>query len=637
MERKKRGHAIRSLKAGKAAKRLASTAGKKPGSTASSRLRGRLRSGSFLLTRTSRLSARIAWSFEHGVLSGALCASEKIEEAWRNSLLMRFFRWLTGSEPASAFRKIVASEAEESLVFRAAARLKRVFLHTRCRFFGVAGLIGALYAVGGFLLHRYVGLEYGIGQVTGLFVPAALLLFSVPMLFSRLPVCRMCTENRLLSWLLIGMLGMDPASLREDPEEPVGTHGGAAFFVGTLLGLAMVFFRPVAVLAAVGAALFAAVLLCTPEAGLLSAAVLLPIAPREAMSVIVFATAVSWLGKYLRLKRAFRLGAGEAFLVLCLFAFGLAARTGGDSGAFPELLTYAGIWILAVNLLKTPSLYRKFLSALLYGGILFAFRSLLCRVLLDGALLGGIFLPLAAELPFALPDTGMTLAGTECFLLMLLPLTLLRGKSLSGFVSLVLIGANAFLIGDLRLYLGLLFGALAYIAVAHRAAAGAALTGAVTVPALLSVFGGSLGALPIAFSRAGKELAERHWLTGVGTGERMLRLASHADGIVFDGAVCGLYRGLLVTGGIPCLVAFLLPAVFALQCLFCCLRREPEPDIRQMCGGLLVCWAVFLIAGAFADVFSELRLLGLFWSVCAAMTVPRALFVPYGEKAESAR
>ena len=605
---------IRKYKANKAARKLVRKAGGKTGS----RFFKRLRSNSILLSASGKLSARISWSLTHGAASGVLCGSDRIERAWQNSLPMRGIRTLDKADhTSSSFRKAVAVGAERSVLFGLTEKIRRAFLHTRVRFFGIAGLLAALYAIGGFVLSRYFGLGTNGYTLTDLVVAACLLPVSVPLLFSGKPINRQVLENRLLSWLFIRVMAVDPASLRENPNERVSAHGGLAFVFGTTLGLAMVFFPPLQVLSVLGALLFGSIILCVPEAGLLTAVVLLPAVSFSATAMVAIATAISYFGKFLRLKRNFRFGAGELFVTLCVLTFWLAAWSSGNTETAQTVLVYGLLWLMTVNLVKTEALFRKFLSCLLYGGIL---------TLMIPAVTGLLTRFAPDTVRFALPEWGLSPTVVRLFLLTLLPIALFSAKRLAGFVTLGLSAVMGYLLGDPWLWFFAWLIVLIYFAVAHRAAVGAAVTGVLTMPLLVSFFGNTMGVPETGLSRAPTMLLGRFWLTGVGAGEQPLVSALAACGIFRDGVAGGLYVRLLLEGGVVQLLAFALVAGFSVQRVCRLLREEPAPFVRKICGGMLTGSCAFLLAAGFTDVFSDLRVLGVFFLLCAVMTVPLDLY-----------
>ena len=95
--------------------------------------------GSFLLSRTSRLSARITWSFRRGIASKALCTADRVEQSLHNGLAANLSEKTGFRELISApVKKAVAVGTSKSVLFARGDGLRRAFLHTKARFFGVA-------------------------------------------------------------------------------------------------------------------------------------------------------------------------------------------------------------------------------------------------------------------------------------------------------------------------------------------------------------------------------------------------------------------------------------------------------------------------------------------------------------------
>ena len=104
--------------------------------------RRKLTAGSFLLSRIAKVSARCTHAFEYGIASKVLCSAQSME----NTLRTGFCSWLSDKiglrENVSApFKKAVATGAHESVIYAWADALRHAFLHTKARFFGIAGTI----------------------------------------------------------------------------------------------------------------------------------------------------------------------------------------------------------------------------------------------------------------------------------------------------------------------------------------------------------------------------------------------------------------------------------------------------------------------------------------------------------------
>lgn len=573
--------------------------------------------GSFLLSRISKVSARCTHAFEYGLASKLLCSAQSAE----NTLHTGFCAWISDKiglrENVSApFKKAVATGAHESGIFAWAEALRHAFLHTGVRFFGIAGLVFSLYAACIFLAKQFMGWGFGVTSPTDLLVASVTFFGSFFLLFFGKPICAVLSQSRICSGILIDVLGVDPAMLRQSTEQ-VGTRGGIAFVTGTVLGILTLLFRPHAVLLTAGAVLFCLCIPAVPEMGLLAAVILLPFAPLQYTAVLTALAFIGYFQKFLRLKRAFRFGVPELFLTLCIGAGALSAATAGDTHVFDRMLLFGCIWFLTVNLITTERLFRKYISAILFGGNITLLLTAVAR-------LSAYWAPYVS-LHF-LPD-GFSGTVLKCYLIMMLPVALMHIGRKSGFALLALILLNAYLTGSMWVYAGLIAAFLMYLAFARGAWLGTALTGAAAFPAFAVFAGDKLGAAGKGFSETASLLVKKYALSGVGSGDHVLITAALANGLMPDGFSAPLYTRLLLDGGVLLLLLFLLCAFFALQRLFTAMRASREDKKKiTLCGGIAACAVLFLITATVTDVWSEMKIWGVFWCFCAAASQAGTLF-----------
>lgn len=573
--------------------------------------------GSFLLSRVSKVSARCTHAFEYGLASKLLCSAQSAE----NTLRSGFCAWISDKiglrENVSApFKKAVATGAHDSVIFAWAEALRHAFLHTGVRFFGIAGLVFSLYAAFIFLAKQYMGWGFGTASPTDLLVASVTFFGSFLLLFFGKPICAALSQSRLCSRVLIDVLGVDPAALRQSGEQ-VGTRGGLAFVTGTVLGILTLLFRPHEVVLAAGAILFCLCIPAVPEMGLLAAVIVLPFSPLRYTAVLTVLSFVGYCQKLLRLKRAFRFGVPELFLVLCIGAGALSAATTGDTYVFDRMLLFGCIWFLTVNLMTTERLFRKYIAAILYGGNITLLLTVVAR-------LAAYWSPYVS-LHF-LPD-GMSGTVLKCYLIMMLPVALMHIGRKSGFTLFALIVLNAYLSGSAWVCVGLIAAFLIYLAFARGAWFGTAPTAAAAFPAFAVFASDKLGAVGKGFSETASLLVQKYALAGVGSGDQVLISAALANGLFPDGFASPLYTRLLLDGGVVLLLLFLLCAFFALQRLFTAMRALREDKKKStLCGGIAACAVLFLITATVTDVWSELRIWGIFWCFCSASSLAGTLF-----------
>ena len=206
---------------------------------------------------------------------------------------------------------------------------------------------------------------------------AAMLIISLPMLFSKRSVASKLSESAAFSSLLSGLLGISPLALRT--KLTPRAHSAIALALGTVAGSLSFVFQPVNILWTVLLATGAMTVLYSPESGLLLAIILLPFAPYTAVRIVATASAVSYLLKLLRGKRNMSISATDSVVLLFAAACICAFAPGQAASLFAASLVY----LLAVNLLRSSDLFEKGINALSVGLFLpsfFAATSSVCAL-----------------------------------------------------------------------------------------------------------------------------------------------------------------------------------------------------------------------------------------------------------------
>lgn len=579
--------------------------------------RRRLTAGSFLLSRTSKLSARCTHAFEHGFASGLLCGAQGME----NMLRTGFFSWISNKigwkeNICQPFRKAVATGAHESGFYAWAETLRHAFLHTKARFFGIAGVVFSLYTAFIFLAKQFMGWGFGAASPADLLTAAVVLFCSVFFLFFGKPLCAVLSGSNLFFRAAVGVLGIDPAAFRQDTER-VSARGGLAFVAGTVLGIFTLFFRPHAVVLNLLALLFLVCIPAVPEMGLLAAVIVLPFSPLRYTALLAAVSLLGYFQKCLRLKRTLHFGIPELFMVLCVGAGALSAATTGDVYLLKRMLLFACIWFLTVNLIATERLFRSYMAAIMYGGIVTLLFTATARL--------DMYWSPYVNLYF-LPD-GLDGTVLKCYLMMMMPIALMHIGRRSGFSLFVLVVLNAYLTGSVWACAGVFAAFLLYLAFAKGAWFGTALTGTLTASAVGLLVGDRLGALGKGFSETAGALVKTYGFSGVGSGNSALVAAALANGLMPDGFAASLYTRLILDGGVIFLLLFVLCAFFALQRLSAAVRAVREDRKKlALCGGVAASAVLFLIAGTVTDVWSDLRVWGVFWCLCPAASLTGTLY-----------
>ena len=579
-------------------------------------------SGSFLLSRISRLSARCTWSFRRGFLSRLFCRGDKAEQCLRTGLAATALEHIGYRDLISKpVKKAVAAGSWESVLFARADGLRRAFLHTKARFFGIALMVFAVYAAGIYFAKELMDIGVSGNSPWDLVTAGVLLPISLFLIFCGKPMSSFLGDSHIVSHLLVDILGMDPAAFRGG-DDKVTARGGIAFITGAAAGLATFFVSPWQVLLLAASLMFLLCIPAVPEMGLLLAVVLLPLTPLRYTAFFTALAAFGYLLKFFRLKRTFRFGVPEVMMLLTVAAFGLSAMSTGNYFWFGRMLLFGCIWFLTVNLITTERLLRKYMSAIVYGGIITLTLVLigkLSAVMEFPAVLQGIRLP------------GFLMSGEtlKCYMLMLTPFALMHGGRRCGFVLLLLLCGNVYLMGSMWMAAGLLLGVLLYAALGHGAWVGSGIFGAAACAAALPLVGDKLGNLGDGFSASAQELICRFPWTGVGAGDGAVLTAALAEGLRPDGFASNLYMRLLLDGGIILLVLFVCCIFFSWQRLFTCLREYVNGEEKRrtiLCGTVIASSILFLLSAGVTPLGEDLRVLGLFFCLCPLASLTGTLY-----------
>ena len=332
---------------------------------------------SLIISTLDAAGARLHRAVSGSAFARGFCFADRLDEAKDKSLICRA---VTSSKANHFFSKIKTAFArlvESSGIVGAYRRGINGILCSQVRDIGVFLLSFGLFSLISTLLKAFM-FDY-VSDVTELsFICVdAMLIISLPMLFSKRSVASKLSESAAFSSLLSGLLGISPLALRT--KLTPRAHSAIALALGTVAGSLSFVFQPVNILWTVLLAIGAMTVLYSPESGLLLAIILLPFAPYTAVRIVATASAVSYLLKLLRGKRNMSISATDSVVLLfaaaCICAFG--------PGQAASLFAASLVYLLAVNLLRSSDLFEKGINALSVGLFLpsfFAATSSVCAL-----------------------------------------------------------------------------------------------------------------------------------------------------------------------------------------------------------------------------------------------------------------
>lgn len=332
---------------------------------------------SLIISTLDAAGARLHRAVSGSAFARGFCFADRLDEAKDKSLICRA---VTSSKANHFFSKIKTAFArlvESSGIVGAYRRGINGILCSQVRDIGVFLLSFGLFSLISTLLKAFMFDYVSDATELSFICVAAMLIISLPMLFSKRSVASKLSESAAFSSLLSGLLGISPLALRT--KLTPRAHSAIALALGTAAGSLSFVFQPVNILWTILLAIGAMTVLYSPESGLLLAIILLPFAPYTAVRIVAAASAVSYLLKLLRGKRNMSISATDSVVLLfaaaCICAFG--------RGQAASLFAASLVYLLAVNLLRSSDLFEKGINALSVGLFLpsfFAATSSVCAL-----------------------------------------------------------------------------------------------------------------------------------------------------------------------------------------------------------------------------------------------------------------
>ena len=324
------------------------------------------------------LPARLAAALSGSLLGKFFYAYEKNRTALRESRAACRLKESRLHRLGKPLRRIVGELFTHSPLALFVSRLADVFRYTETRAYGVLFGTFGIYTIIAYAI-RYFAQWARMGDRATLITGIAVVLFSIPLLFSAKPVYLNMQESRVLSAFFYRLIGLPQYPYVEKKRTTISVT--LAFLLGSILGIASFFLHPLYLLGViVGTAVFL-LLLFSPELCLYTALALCPLfflfeAPSLLLAFIILTGAVSYLFKVMLGKRTFSFEPLDlTVLLLGLLYIASAFFTRGGRASSAEALLYATLllgYFLAANLLNTSAAVRRAVIAMTAGGTVVA-------------------------------------------------------------------------------------------------------------------------------------------------------------------------------------------------------------------------------------------------------------------------
>ncbi|HOJ47724.1 MAG TPA: hypothetical protein PLD48_02490 [Bacillota bacterium] len=580
---------------------------------------------SLILSCLNKLSDRIFKLFSAGVFYLVFCGCNEADNLLKNGVWGR----IASKFKAVRLKRFIASGIEKSFLVNEYRRLVGHLLSASLRTYGIFFCSFGIYSTGIYFakLYSYIATVPGEDEII---VCALLILAGIPMLFSKRSICGVLKTSRVFRGLFINIFGVNELALRE--RATPRTYGTAAFIFGTFTGLLAAFVSPALIAAALVFTVISFSILYSPELGVLLSVFLFPLISVRVLATLLAVTTVCYLLKVLRAKRNLVFKTADVFVfffALYIVAIGLLSGSGGQIRAL-YLLCFLTSYFLTANLIASEKLFRQAMVSLCAG----AGISCALYVLQD---LTGANIRYLSDF---MADTLAGRSGFGYFLVMLLPLSVALAKVshnrktkgalliLSTFTA-----ACVVLTGDKLIITAAYIALSLYILLSSKNI----LTTLLAVGTVTVVISFAIPIVPFLndiFSTPNKAYADEgvhkviqaYFATGVGVGDKALRVAANKIGAAGGTLTVGLFDRLIAEGGVFTLFVFALTVYFILQRALYCIFKLERTSINTIAASFAAVLIMFIALGLFYDVWDDIRMYMLFWLVCGLTTAARNVY-----------
>lgn len=313
------------------------------------------------------------YSMANGGVFGKIFTSySKVNTAFKQSASVAFVG--NGSAAASIIRRVrfkISSLFEQSAFLHLWKRALSFIIGCRMRFFGSFTLVFGIYTALIYLVKRFA-FSSNYADTSYLIWAFVLALVALPMLSSKNTLAKTLAESRTGHFVVTHILGIPEEKLEVLPSRH-GDSYNLAIFGGLIMGTLTYFIPPEEIVFFIAVATVAALVLSTPEVGVVFVAFLLPFFGLSAQGgdALRFLVSLYSIGYFIKLLRGKRILSVEIYdLVLLIFggviAFGGIVSVGGEASAqtaFYMMYLLVGCFV-ALNLLRTSKWIKRCAVAL---------------------------------------------------------------------------------------------------------------------------------------------------------------------------------------------------------------------------------------------------------------------------------
>ncbi len=336
------------------------------------------RSSGLIVSLFSAIFSSILKVFRGSGIASVLTSYDKTAEAFRSTWLYGIFFSEKSLERINRLKIYCRRVSTDAVLPKKFASAASSLLLIRCRIYGLILL---------FFGATTLAIHYGINSTIrpflfdsyAPFIGICVILVSLFFVFSNETLSTGLSKSLLLNTFIFDLIGVK-RTYSEDNAFELPPSGACLF--GILFGALTLVIPIRTILIALLAIIYAAIVIKSPEAGIISIMLMAPFAALEILEISIAILSVSYIFKALCGKRTFKFEFPDLFVALFLLAvFSAETVSFGGIGSPHTAVIFISVYFITVSILRSDIWFKRAIRSITLGGTVMAIGAILLFIL----------------------------------------------------------------------------------------------------------------------------------------------------------------------------------------------------------------------------------------------------------------
>ena len=338
---------------------------------------------SWLLFWLDRLSEIIYKAFSSGFLGYIFTAYSKEQASFENGFIRNHFT--ESSKIRQYFRNIkryLSKSFENSEILKRLGETSKLLASFPLKAYGSLFFSFGLYVTLTYLIRLFLPI-IETADISVAIIGVIVCIISIPMILSSDTVSGAVGRSKILGTFFKEMLGFRDESFEVDKKR---SKSSIMIIVGMFLGVLTLWVHPLIILAVLALFVLLALVIVSPEVGIIIAVLSLPFlslfeSPAIVLGLLMSVVFISYLVKLIRGKRILKFEIMDiSVLLFCILIYASGTITAGGKDGFRECLLTAEFvlgYFLVVNLMRSAEWVKRCALSLVFSGTVVSFIGIL--------------------------------------------------------------------------------------------------------------------------------------------------------------------------------------------------------------------------------------------------------------------